>query len=73
MTLAAGVSGGEDTLKYTRFERARIIGARALQISAGAPILLDTPKDLVDPIRIAEYEFSSGVIPITVRREMEEG
>lgn len=57
-------------MKYTRFEKARIIGARALQISMGAPILLELPKELVDPIQIAEAEFAAAVIPITVRREL---
>ena len=53
---------------YTRFERARILGARALQISLGAPILVDIPTGLIDPVTIAEREFEAGVIPITVRR-----
>lgn len=53
---------------YTRFERARILGARALQISLGAPMLVELPPELVDPVTIAEMEFSQGVIPITVRR-----
>ena len=54
--------------EFTRFERARILGARALQVSLGAPILLDVPPTLVDPVQIAELEFSAGVIPITVKR-----
>lgn len=54
--------------EYTRFERARILGARALQISLGAPILSDIPPALIDPVEIAEREFAAGVIPITVRR-----
>ncbi|MEM0129525.1 MAG: DNA-directed RNA polymerase subunit K [Thermoplasmata archaeon] len=54
--------------EFTRFERARILGARALQISLGAPILVDTPPELVDPVAIAEREFDAGVIPIAVRR-----
>lgn len=58
-------------MKYTRFERARIIGARALQIAMGAPILLDVPRGLVDPIEIATLEFARAVIPITVKRELE--
>jgi len=58
-------------MQYTRFERARIIGARALQISMGAPILLDIPKGIVDPIEIATLEFERGVTPITVKRELE--
>jgi DNA-directed RNA polymerase subunit K len=54
--------------EYTRFERARILGARALQISLGAPILIDTPEGLIDPVELAELEFAAGVIPIVVRR-----
>jgi DNA-directed RNA polymerase subunit K len=53
---------------FTRFERARILGARALQVSLGAPILIDVPADLIDPVEIAEREFAANVIPITVRR-----
>ncbi len=53
---------------YTRFERARILGARALQVSLGAPILIDIPAGLVDPVEIAEREFAANRIPITVRR-----
>ncbi len=54
--------------EYTRFERARILGARALQVSLGAPLLIDVPPTLVDPVEIAELEFAAGRIPITVRR-----
>ncbi len=54
--------------QYTRFERARILGARALQISLGAPILIDVPPTLVDPVELAEREFAAERIPITVRR-----
>jgi DNA-directed RNA polymerase subunit K len=57
-----------DGEKYTRFERARILGARALQVSLGAPILIDIAATLVDPVDIAELEFAAGRIPITVRR-----
>ena len=56
-------------MRYTRFEKARIIGARALQISMGSPILIDVPTGLVDPIEIAWIEFNSEAIPITVKRE----
>jgi DNA-directed RNA polymerase subunit K len=55
-------------MMYTRFEKARIIGARALQISHGAPVLVDYPEDMLDPIDIALLEFGSGLIPITVVR-----
>jgi DNA-directed RNA polymerase subunit K len=53
-------------IKYTRYERARIIGARALQISMGAPVLIDVDKK--EPIEIAYMELEKGVIPITVKR-----
>ncbi|MCJ7606287.1 MAG: DNA-directed RNA polymerase subunit K [Thermoplasmata archaeon] len=56
-------------LKYTRFERARIIGARALQISMGAPVLVEIPEDMIDPIEISILEFNRLVIPMTVKRE----
>jgi DNA-directed RNA polymerase subunit K len=52
--------------KLTRYERARIIGARALQISLGAPVLIDV--DRKEPIDIALMELDKGVIPITVKR-----
>ena len=56
-------------MKYTRFEKARIIGARALQLSMGAPSLLASiPKDVIDPIAIAMIEFKEDAIPITVKR-----
>ena len=57
-------------MNYTRFEKARIIGARALQLSMGAPTLLTTiPKTMIDPIAIAMKEFEEDAIPITVKRE----
>ncbi|MDI6885444.1 MAG: DNA-directed RNA polymerase subunit K [archaeon] len=52
--------------KYTKYEKARIIGARALQIAMGAPVLIETEE--LDPINIAIAEFEKSVIPITVRR-----
>ena len=57
-------------MRYTRFERARIIGARALQITLGAPVLLDLPDDIIDPLIIATQEYNESVIPITVRRDL---
>ncbi len=51
---------------YTRYEKARIIGARALQISMGAPTLINVQKS--DPLEIALQEFAENVIPITVKR-----
>lgn len=53
--------------QYTRYERARIIGARALQISMGAPVLAKDPKT-VEPIDVAMIELERGLIPITVKK-----
>lgn len=54
-------------MAYTRYERARIVGARALQISMGAPILIKDIKT-VEPIEVALAELERGLIPITVKR-----
>jgi DNA-directed RNA polymerase subunit K len=53
---------------FTRYERARIIGARALQISMGAPVLVKTSR--IDPLEIALEEFAADRIPITVKRKV---
>jgi len=61
------VAAETSSLLYTRFERARIIGARALQISMGAPTI--TPRDgEADPLDIAFREFASESSPLNVRR-----
>lgn len=53
---------------YTRYELARIIGARALQIFMGAPVLIDVERE--EPINIAMMELEKGVLPITVKRSV---
>ena len=52
---------------YSRYEKARILGARALQVSYGAPVLIETEAS--QPILIAAEEYDAGVLPFTVRRE----
>jgi DNA-directed RNA polymerase subunit K len=54
-------------LTFTRFERARLLGARALQISLGAPFLL-TAETTADPLEIAIQEFAAGGGPLNVSR-----
>lgn len=54
----------------TRFEKTRIISARALQIAQGSPILIRTPKDVIEPIEIAKLEWEAGVIPIDIKRRL---
>ena len=61
--------------KHTKYEIARILGARALQLAMNAPILLKLEKkDLetvnYDPLKIAEMELYEGVLPITVKRPL---
>ena len=57
----------------TRFEKARIIGARGLQISLGAPILTKIGKEVTDPIIIAEIELEKDVLPLTISRLLPDG
>jgi DNA-directed RNA polymerase subunit K len=58
-----------NNVRYSRFERARIVGSRALQIAMGAPVLLEIDFEaLNNPVEIAIREFEAGVIPITVKR-----
>lgn len=59
--------------KLTRFERARIAGARALQISMGAPILVEFSEGMSNTIDIALKELETGVLPITIRRTLPDG
>lgn len=54
--------------EFTKFEIARIIGARALQLAMGAPLLIKRPKDLYDTTEIAKQELDSGILPITIKR-----
>ena len=57
----------------TRFERARIIGARSLQLSLGAPILVNSSNKFNDTISIAVAELNSKVLPISIRRVLPNG
>ena len=60
--------------KVTKFERAVIIGVRALHLSIGAPPLIDVSKlPKKDPIEIATKELEAGALPITIRRRTSGG
>ena len=59
--------------RMTRFEKARIVGARALQISMGAPLLVEVPKGLTNPIDLSLKELEAKVLPITIRRRLPNG
>ena len=58
---------------YTKYERARLIGARALQLSMGAPARIKLSEKQLEelrynPIEIAKREYEKGVIPMKVVR-----
>lgn len=61
--------------EFSKYERARIIGARGLQISMDAPLLTEMSEEELngvnyDPLKIAEKELDEGVLPISVNRPM---
>ncbi|NMB66683.1 DNA-directed RNA polymerase subunit K [Candidatus Woesearchaeota archaeon] len=61
--------------QFTKYELARILGARALQLSMNAPMLIkikkeDLEKINYDALKIAEIELNSNVLPISVKRPM---
>jgi DNA-directed RNA polymerase subunit K len=60
-------------MEYTKYEKARLIGSRALQIAMGAPFMVklsedDLKKLKYNPVEIAKLEYEKGVIPIDVKR-----
>lgn len=57
----------------TRFERARITGSRALQLSLGAPPLIKTPEGANTSIMLAMAEVSEKALPISIRRVLPNG
>ena len=56
----------------TKYERTRILGTRALQISMNAPVVVDI-DNIVDPLKIAEIELEQKTIPLLVRRYLPNG
>ncbi|MGQ0638479.1 MAG: DNA-directed RNA polymerase subunit K [Nitrososphaerota archaeon] len=57
----------------TRFEKARILGARALQLSLGAPPFIPIPKEVATSLDLAYTELEKRVIPITIKRVLPNG
>ncbi|KAI4330886.1 hypothetical protein MLD38_029129 [Melastoma candidum] len=61
------------TSKYmTKYERARILGTRALQISMNAPVMVELEGE-TDPLEIAMKELREHKIPFTIRRYLPDG
>ena len=61
-------------MNYTKYEKARLIGSRALQLATGAPFVLKLSKKELEsinfnPIEIAKKEFEKGVIPIEINKK----
>jgi DNA-directed RNA polymerases I, II, and III subunit RPABC2 len=59
--------------RLTRFEKARITGARSLQLSLGAPTLCKIPTEMTDTIMIAKFELDKKTLPISIRRILPNG
>jgi len=73
--MVVDVKEKEEIKNYTKYEKARMIGSRALQISMGAPFLVkledkDLKKVKYNPVEIAKKEFKEGLLPITIRRPL---
>jgi DNA-directed RNA polymerase subunit K/omega len=67
----------DESVQLTKYEKARVLGSRALQISQGAPYLVKVSKEKLEeirynPLEIAKMELEAGVIPITVTRPLPE-
>ena len=71
------ISNGTQVLigpaRITRFEKARITGARSLQLSLGAPAFIGVPQDVRDSISLATAELDSKALPISIRRVLPNG
>jgi len=59
--------------RLTRFERARITGARSLQLSLGAPSLIAWTNEIRDTISLATAELDARILPISIRRVLPNG
>jgi len=81
ITIVIGEDDGQETVNFkktsnrmTRFEYTMLVAARALQISAGMPPLIDYKKEgLIEPLDIAERELIERVIPLVVQRTLPDG
>lgn len=64
-----------EKMKYTKYETARIIGARALQITMGSPLLIKVDEEKLQKINysaieLAKEEFRKNILPITIKRPL---
>jgi DNA-directed RNA polymerase subunit K len=73
--MVTDIKDKDEVKEFTKYERARMIGSRALQISMGAPFLVkvsedDLKKIKYNPVEIAKMEYLEGAIPITIKRPL---
>ena len=59
-----------DNKTYSKFEKVRILGTRALQLSQGAPYMIKVPSKITKPLEIAKLEWEASVIPIEIKRHI---
>jgi DNA-directed RNA polymerase subunit K/omega len=62
----------QQVLPITKYEKVRLLGQRAAQLSKGAPPTVDI-KGMTDPLKIAEKEYTCGTIPLNIIRNMPNG
>ena len=55
-------------MRYTKYEKARLVGARALQLELGAPSMIKVTDPMTRSLDIARIEFENDLLPITVKR-----
>ncbi|MDG6961541.1 MAG: DNA-directed RNA polymerase subunit K [Nitrososphaerota archaeon] len=75
-TKQASMSDFEVTIgppKLTRFEKARIVGARSLQLAMGAPAFVSLEGGYRGPIQTAMLELEADALPISIRRSLPNG
>ncbi|MFH0972156.1 MAG: DNA-directed RNA polymerase subunit K [Candidatus Micrarchaeota archaeon] len=56
-------------IELTKYEKARLIGARALQLAMGAPCLVKAPKGMFNAVKLALYEMEKNALPLQIYRE----
>ncbi len=59
--------------RLTKYERSKILGARAIQISMGSPLMINDLHGETDPIKIAELELRQRKIPMIIKRTLPDG
>ena len=70
---ASSTQQQRNTTRYlTKYEKARVLGTRALQISMNAPVHIDVQGE-TDPLKIASMELDQKKLPLIIRRFLPDG